>query len=206
MGHSVGGAPITARSPELPQLLAAIGEGASQRDRERTHPLEALALVRQSRLGALRLAAGEGGGNATARDLFTVIIALADADPNVAHILRNHFSFVERFLRSHRHEKLEKWRRATAEGAIFGLAYGELETAQVGGNEVNTVLTPQGDGYRLDGVKYYSTGSLYADYVLVRARLPDGTFAAPIVPAGRAGVELVDDWAAVLTMTEVGRV
>jgi alkylation response protein AidB-like acyl-CoA dehydrogenase len=175
-------------------LLAAIGEGASQRDRERIHPLGALALVRQSRLGALRLPAEAGGGDVSARELFAVIIALGDADPNVAHILRNHFAFVERFLRPHRHAKLAKWRLATAEGAIFGLAYGELETAQVGGNEINTVLTPDGDGYRLDGIKYYSTGSLYADYVLVRARLPDGTFAPPVVPASRTGIELVDDW------------
>jgi alkylation response protein AidB-like acyl-CoA dehydrogenase len=186
--------PITARSPELPSLLAAIGEGASQRDQERAHPLEALALVRQLRLGALRLPASDGGGGATARELFAVIIALADADPNVAHILRNHYSFVERFLRGHRLAKLEKWRKAVAAGAIFGLAYGELEATQVGGSEIHTVLAPDGDGYRLNGTKYYSTGSLYADYVLVRARLPDGAFASPVVPANRAGVELVDDW------------
>jgi alkylation response protein AidB-like acyl-CoA dehydrogenase len=194
MPQSFDPAPITARSPGLPPLLAAIGEGASQRDRERVHPLEALALVRQSRLGALRLPAEEGGGGASARELFAVIIGLADADPNVAHILRNHFAFVERFLRPHRLAKLAKWREATAAGAIFGLAYGELEAAQVGGSEINTVLTPEIDGYRLDGTKYYSTGSLYSDYVLVRARLPDGSFASPIVPTGRAGVELLDDW------------
>jgi alkylation response protein AidB-like acyl-CoA dehydrogenase len=194
MDQPFGHVPVTARSPELPQLLAAIGEGASERDRLRAHPLEALSLVRQSRLGALRLPAEQGGGGATARELFGVVIALADADPNVAHILRNHFSFVERFLRPYRNEKLQVWRRAVAAGAIFGLAYGELESGAVGGKEINTVLTPEGDGYRLDGVKYYSTGSLYADYVLVRARLPDGTLATPIVPAARAGVELLDDW------------
>ena len=194
MDDSFKGAAITAGSPELKSLLAAVGEGASRRDQERVHPWDALTLVRRSRLGALRLAASEGGGGASARELFAVIIALADADPNVAHILRNHFSFVERFLRASRLAKLEKWRQAVAGGAIFGLAYGELEASQVGGSEINTVVTPDGDGYRIDGIKYYSTGSLYADYIQVRARLPDGSFASPVVPTNRAGIELVDDW------------
>jgi alkylation response protein AidB-like acyl-CoA dehydrogenase len=55
-------------------------------------------------------------------------------------------------------------------------------------------LTPDGDGYRLDGTKYYSTGTLFADYVLVRVADSDGKLAAAIIPVKRTGVELVDDW------------
>ncbi len=49
-------------------------------------------------------------------------------------------------------------------------------------------------GYRLTGVKYYSTGSLYADYIWVFAAAPDDRLAGIVVPADREGVELVDDW------------
>jgi alkylation response protein AidB-like acyl-CoA dehydrogenase len=189
-----GHAPVTAHSRELAALLAFIGEGASDRDRERRLPYPAIDAIRSARLGALRVAAEDGGGDATNRDLFEVVIQLGDADPNVAHILRNHFTFVERFVRGHSAPKHEKWRRAVVGGAIFGLAYGELDTARVGGKDANTVLTPEGEGYRLNGTKYYSTGTLYSDYVLVRAKLPSDDLASAIIPVTRAGVEIIDDW------------
>ena len=200
MDHSVdhlpvwGHAPVTAHSPELAALLAFIGEDASNRERERSLPFTMVDAIRQARLGALRVEAEAGGGGATNRELFETVIQLGDADPNVAHILRNHFTFVERFVRGATAPKHEKWRRAVVDGAIFGLAYGELEAARVGGKDANTVLTPEGDGYRLNGTKYYSTGTLYSDYVLVRAKLPSDELASAIIPVTRAGVEIVDDW------------
>jgi alkylation response protein AidB-like acyl-CoA dehydrogenase len=189
-----GHAPVTAHSPELAALLAFIGEGASDRDRERTLPFAVVDAIRKARLGALRVEPEAGGGGATNRELFEVVIQLGDADPNVAHILRNHFTFVERFVRRHSAPKHEKWRHAVVDGAIFGLAYGELDTARVGGKDANTMLTPEGDGYRLNGTKYYSTGTLYSDYVLVRAKLPSDTLASAIIPVTREGVEILDDW------------
>jgi alkylation response protein AidB-like acyl-CoA dehydrogenase len=186
--------PVTAHAPELAALLAFIGEGASDRDRERALPFAVIDAIRSARLGALRIAPEAGGGGATNRELFETVIRLGDADPNVAHILRNHFTFVERFVRGATAPKHEKWRRAVVEGAIFGLAYGELDQAKVGSKEANTVLTPEGDGYRLSGIKYYSTGTLYADYVLVRAKLPSDGLASAIIPVTREGVEIIDDW------------
>jgi len=187
-------APVRAHSPELAALLAFVGEGASDRDRERTLPYPLIDAIRSARLGALRVEPEGGVGGATNRDLFEVVIQLGDADPNVAHILRNHFTFVERFVRGHHSAKHEKWRRAVVDGAIFGLAYGELDTARVGGKDANTLLTPEGEGYRLNGTKYYSTGTLFSDYVLVRAKLTDDVLASAIIPVTRAGVELLDDW------------
>jgi alkylation response protein AidB-like acyl-CoA dehydrogenase len=187
-------APVIANSPELAALLAFIGEGASDRDRERALPYAVIDAIREARLGALRVEAEAGGGGATNRELFETVIQLGDADPNVAHILRNHFTFVERFVRGAAAPKHEKWRRAVIDGAIFGLAYGELDQARVGSKAANTVLTAEGDGYRLNGIKYYSTGTLYSDYVLVRAKLPSDDLASAIIPVTRGGVEIIDDW------------
>jgi alkylation response protein AidB-like acyl-CoA dehydrogenase len=137
-----GRAPVTAGSAELAALLAFIGEGASDRDRERAHPYAAVDAIRRARLGALRLEAEAGGGGATNRELFETVIQLGEADPNVAHILRNHFTFVERFARGALSAKHAVWRRAVADGAIFGLAYGELDQTRVGSKASNT-LSPQ---------------------------------------------------------------
>ncbi|MEH2549820.1 alkylation response protein AidB-like acyl-CoA dehydrogenase [Bradyrhizobium sp. AZCC 2262] len=186
--------PITANSSELPALLDYIAEGAAARDLERAHPYEAVSLIRQAKLGALRIATAEGGGGSSFRELFEVVIRLGEADPNVAHILRNHFAFVERYARPAGVEQRDKWLQAVVSGAIVGLANSELGNPVVGSKSLSTTLTPDGDGYRLDGTKYYSTGTLYSDLVLVRAVGAGGTMASAIIPVNREGVDLVDDW------------
>src|SRR5439155_1007784 len=48
--------------------------------------------------------------------------------------------------------------------------------------------------YLLNGTKYYSTGTLYSDYVLVRTADSAGVNAAALIPVNREGIELIDDW------------
>jgi alkylation response protein AidB-like acyl-CoA dehydrogenase len=64
--------------------------------------------------------------------------------------------------------------------------------------KLQTTLTPNGGNWLLEGDKYYSTGSLYADWIPVTAQRtddpgPQGRVVA-IVPAQTAGVERIDDW------------
>jgi alkylation response protein AidB-like acyl-CoA dehydrogenase len=185
---------IDLHSSELSDLLTQIATGESERERERVLPFEAIDLIRRAKLGALRLPASAGGTGSTIRELFEVIIRLGEADANVAHILRNHFSVVERLLRHPRDEQGKQWQQAVADGAIIGLATTELDTPQVGNIVPNTAFTPDGDEYLLNGTKYYSTGTLYSDYVLVRAADPSGKPGATIIPVKREGIELIDDW------------
>ncbi|MDH2344161.1 MULTISPECIES: acyl-CoA dehydrogenase [unclassified Bradyrhizobium] len=187
--------PLKTGSPELEALLNQIAEGASDRERDRVLPFDVIDLIRRARLGALRLPVSAGGANSTIRDLFAFVIRLGEADANVAHILRNHFSVVERLVRNPKDEQSRQWQKAVAEGAIIGLATTELESPRVGNVTPGTTFTPDGSGdYLLNGTKYYSTGTLYSDYVLVRAADPSGATGATIVPIKRDGIELVDDW------------
>jgi alkylation response protein AidB-like acyl-CoA dehydrogenase len=48
--------------------------------------------------------------------------------------------------------------------------------------------------YRLNGFKFYSTGTLYADAIAVSATNAAGQDLQAIVPTDREGVELFDDW------------
>jgi alkylation response protein AidB-like acyl-CoA dehydrogenase len=181
-------------SPDLDALLNRIAEGASDRERERTLPFPEVDLIRKARLGALRLPAAAGGSGSSIRELFEIVIRLGEADANVAHILRNHFSVVERLLRRPQSDQHREWQKAVADGAIIGLAATELETPKVGDVKPNTTLTPDGDDYLLNGTKYYSTGTLYSDYVLVRTADASGANAAALIPVNREGIELIDDW------------
>jgi alkylation response protein AidB-like acyl-CoA dehydrogenase len=185
---------VSLHTIDFDALLAAIAEGESERERERILPHQPIDLIKQARLGALRLPVEAAGGGSSIRELFRAVIRLAEADANVAHILRNHFSVVERLLRNPRDEQARQWQAAVASGAIIGLATTELDTPQVGNITPNTTLTPDGDDYLLNGTKYYSTGALYSDFVLVRAADPNGRLGATIIPVDREGVELIDDW------------
>ena len=57
-----------------------------------------------------------------------------------------------------------------------------------------TTLLPDGDGYRLNGVKYFSTGTMYADWVFVLASNVEGLPVSVIVPTNREGIVIEDDW------------
>jgi alkylation response protein AidB-like acyl-CoA dehydrogenase len=187
--------PMTANSPALQTLFDAIAEAAAQRDHYRTLPFAQIDLIRSARLGAVRVPAEAGGGGATHRDAFEVVIRLAEAEANVAHILRNHFSFVEIYTREPGVPQTETWRKLIADGAIIGLASAELESTQVGAVKLATTITPApGGGYRLNGTKYYSTGTIFSDYVLVRATGPEDRGVSLLIPVKRDGIEIIDDW------------
>jgi len=155
--------PLTASSPDLQALFDHIAQGEPERERDRVLPYAQIDLIRRSRLGALRIPKADGGGGATIRELLAVIIRLATADANVAHILRNHFSVVERLALTPQDAQSRQWRDEVVRGNLIGLASTELGTPKVGDVTLATIITEDGDGYRLDGTKYYSTGSLFSD-------------------------------------------
>jgi alkylation response protein AidB-like acyl-CoA dehydrogenase len=192
---SLGSSHLFDPPADIDPLLNRIAEGASERERDRILPFQEIDLIRKARLGALRLPTAAGGAGSTIRELFEVVIRLGEADANVAHILRNHFSVVERLVRTPKDEQSREWQKAVAEGAIIGLATTELESPKVGDITPGTTLTLDENGdFLLNGTKYYSTGTLYSDYVLVRAADPSGATGATIIPVKREGVELIDDW------------
>jgi alkylation response protein AidB-like acyl-CoA dehydrogenase len=190
-------APPELGSAELDRLLEEIAAGNFERERDGTPPFEAIDLVRRSRLGALRLPREEGGADATLRDHFALLIRLAEADPNLAHILRVHFFTVESLIHSPFPERDRRWREEVAKGTIFGGSLTELGTGNTGRYEPSafkTVIAPHGDGFVLDGTKYYSTGSMYSDILSVTGRTPDDRIVTAVFPADREGVRLEDDW------------
>jgi alkylation response protein AidB-like acyl-CoA dehydrogenase len=115
--------------------------------------------------------------------------------PNVAHILRAHFWFVEQQLQSAHAESRSRWLALVSQGKIFGNATSEQSGLQVG-LFFETKLTRDADGigYRLNGEKFYSTGSLYSDWLEVFASTPEGNLAGATIPVDREGLSLRDDW------------
>lgn len=183
-------------TPEFEEMISTIREDAIRRKKLPTleHPFYAIQLIKQTRFGALRLPIELGGGGASVPELFEALIELAAADSDVAHILRSHFSQVETYLMNDDSSERTTWLKKIAEGAILGNAYTEISTKNVGRLAFNTTLLPKGGDYVLNGSKYYSTGTMYADYIFVTAADQHGEVVAAVVPADREGVEIVDDW------------
>lgn len=185
--------PVTFGSPELTRLLAYFDAEVVDRDAVHRHPFEEFDVLRQSRLGALRLPAGQGGG-ATLTELFETVIALGEVDPNIAHSIRNHLNFTESLLRQDSPDR--RWLDEVKAGKLFGLSSTELGTKPAGRRDQDfaTAITEGPDGLRLNGTKFYSTGNLYSNYLVVGARGTDGEPVRVVVPSDRAGVHIERDW------------
>jgi len=178
----------------LDELFAEIAAGAEQRERERVAPFEQVDLLRRAGFGALRLAVADGGTGATMRELFEAVTALSHADSNLGHLLRAHFGAVEDILLWPDGEGRRVWIERIAGGALIGVGNNELVALHAGDVRKTTTLTPDGDDWILQGTKYYSTGTLYCDWMFVTAVTPEGTPAFALVPTDREGVTVEDDW------------
>lgn len=167
-----------------------IAEGALDRERNRRLAFDEAALLQEARFGALRVPVEHGGFGASVRQTFDLLVDLAAAESNLPQALRVHWSFVED-QRLAGDERAARWLKAAAGGALVGNAITEPGVGAA--DRYRTALTRRGDGYVLNGVKYYSTGSLYSNHILVAADL-DGERVSVLVDADQPGVEQSDDW------------
>ena len=149
---------------------------------------EQLGRLRELGFGALRLPAEVGGGGHSLADVLGYVIDLAAADASLGHVWRGHIAFVEG-LRLDGVVRSARWADRIRGGAFVGNAQSERrETATLG-----TRIEREGDRIVLTGTKYYTTGSIYADWIHLAA-LDGDVRVAVTVAASAPGVESVDDW------------
>jgi len=176
----------------IPPLVAEIAKGAAQRDLDRELPYEAFRLFRGSGLGALRVPVNLGGPGGSVSDYIELIAALGSADSNVAHALRSHFNYVENLILSGADQRDAGAIDRVLEGKLFGGAHTEQGTAKPG--EVTTRITKVGNSWRLNGRKWYATGTAYADYASFSAVNEAGETVGVLLPVDRPGIQILDDW------------
>lgn len=181
-------------SARFAPLFADIAAGASERDRTGSLPREQVAALAAAGFGAIRVPESHGGAGATLPELFELLTELAAADPNITQALRSHFAFVEDRLVAVPGAERDAWLARFAAGELVGGAWTEIGAVTVG--EVNTKVSPDGNGgFVVNGTKYYSTGSIYADWIDTYAQRTDtGSRVIAVVNAHQPGVQLGDDW------------
>ena len=173
-------------------VFARIRATAITRDLAHTLPHDEIDWLKQAGFTTLRLAREEGGHGASLPELFNLLIELSEADPNVTNALRAHFGFTEDMLCSSSPEWRARWTARIGDRQTVGSGVSETGEAKVG--QFDTVLRPQGGQWLLNGRKFYTTGSLFADWIHVSAQDEAGASLVAAVPARAPGVEIVDDW------------
>ncbi|WP_367273351.1 acyl-CoA dehydrogenase family protein, partial [Galactobacter sp.] len=175
-------------------LLERIREGAARRDQTRELPRQEIRDLAAAGFGALRVPQEYGGEGLTVPEFFELVTDLAAADSNLAQALRGHFALVEDRLLAPLGASRDRWLRRFVAGEIAGNAWTEVGSTQLGG--VNTVVTRHEDGTAtVTGEKYYSTGSIFADWIDVWSRdAATGEDVISLVSTRQDAVELSDDW------------
>ncbi|MDB5998215.1 MAG: Acyl-CoA dehydrogenase family protein [Pseudomonas sp.] len=134
-----------------------------------------------------------GGGGASLPQLFELLIELAEADSNVPQALRGHFAFAEDRVNATPGPARDVWFKRFVDGDIVGCAWTEIGSVPLG--DVLTKVSPDGEQWRLNGEKFYSTGSLFSDWIDVYAQRSDtGGDVIAAVRTRQPGIVQSDDW------------
>ncbi|MBC0853114.1 acyl-CoA dehydrogenase family protein [Pantoea stewartii] len=174
-------------------VFARIADGAAARERDRTLLHEPINWLKAAGFGTLRIPTANGGLGASLPQLFRLLTELAEADSNLPQALRAHMAFVEDRLNQPDSEGRQRWFRRFVDGDIVGSGWSETGSVRLG--DVNTTVSPTGHGWQLTGEKFYSTGTLYADWIDVYAKRTDNQRdVIAVVSTHQDSVERDDDW------------
>ena len=174
-------------------IFARIAEGAVERERSRSLPHEQIKWLKEAGFGAVRVPQAYGGAGASLPQLFQLLIELAEADSSVPQALRGHFAFVEDRLNAHASAPQDKWFKRFVAGELVGNAWTEIGAVKIG--EVITRVSQKDGRWVVNGHKYYSTGSIFADWIDLFAQRDDnGRNVIAAVSTHQSGVQQSDDW------------
>jgi len=174
------------------ELAAEFARGDSERDRERILPVEEINKYSQSGLWGITVPKEYGGAFVSNVTLAEVTKIISEADSSIGQIPQNHLYIVESVRLDGTPEQKKFFFDLVLQGIRFGNAFSEIGTKNV--NDVQTRLHRSGDGYILNGRKFYSTGALLADWVPVVAKNDEDNTVIAIVEKGTPGLNVIDDW------------
>lgn len=162
------------------------------RDQQRILPYEAIEHLSQKGLGGIRIPERYGGAFVSNKTLAQVFRILSKADSNVGQIPQNQISLLNLIDLMGNEEQKKR---------VFGeilagkrLANGGPERQSKDSKTVHTTLIQNGEVWVLNGEKFYSTGSIFADWLAIKALHPEGHVVLVLVDRFTNGIEIEDDW------------
>ncbi|WDZ80242.1 SfnB family sulfur acquisition oxidoreductase (plasmid) [Ensifer adhaerens] len=174
------------------ELAAEFARSANERDTDRILPFDELDALAQSGLLAITVPPEYDGIDVSNAVLAEITAILSEADSSIGQIPQNHFYILEALRTDGTEEQKAFFFGRALAGDRFGNALSERGTKTVG--DYATRLTPDGPGFRLNGRKYYSTGVLFAEWIVVFALDPNDKLTMSFLPRGAEGLQIIDDW------------
>ncbi|WP_191622889.1 acyl-CoA dehydrogenase family protein, partial [Pseudomonas fluorescens] len=174
------------------ELARQLRRDSALRDRERRLPHAELELFSRSGLWAISVPKAFGGAGVSYVTLAKIIARIAQADGSLGQIPQNHFYALEVLRVNGTPEQQQRLYAEVLAGRRFGNALAELGTKTA--HDRTTRLSREGDGYRINGRKFYSTGALYAQRIPTSVIDDDGVQRLAFVPADAPGLQVIDDW------------
>ncbi|KEC86056.1 MULTISPECIES: SfnB family sulfur acquisition oxidoreductase [Acinetobacter] len=162
------------------------------RDQQRILPVDVIQELSLKGLGGIRIAKKYGGAQVLNKTLAHVFRILSKADASVGQIPQNQFGL----LNAIEHIANEQQKQFIYTEILNGkrLSNGGPERNTKDTRTIETRLEQINGQYLLNGEKFYSTGSYFADWLAIRTIHPDGHIVLTIIDAKADGVEIVDDW------------
>ncbi len=179
---------VIAAANVLKQKLAALAVASDLRSDYQ----QARESLRQSGLLALRVPHNAGGSGGSQAQVMAVSRILAQADAGIAQLLQPHYGFTDAIALL----PSVQAQRVLYQDVLNGerIANAASERGGKHSADFSTTLLRDGDRYRLNGRKYYSTGSIGARWITVIAKGEHGVQALAWVRTDAPGVTLTDDW------------
>jgi SfnB family sulfur acquisition oxidoreductase len=162
------------------------------RDQQRILPVDVIQQFSLKGLGAIRIAKKYGGAQVSNKTLTHVFRILSKADASVGQIPQNQFGL----LNAIENIASESQKQFIYAEILKGkrLSNGGPERNSKDTKTIETRLDQVNGQYVLNGEKFYSTGSSFADWLAIRAIHPLGHTVLTIINAQAQGVEIANDW------------
>jgi alkylation response protein AidB-like acyl-CoA dehydrogenase len=188
--------PSTTVRERFAPLLQRIAAGTVQREQDHELPRAQVRELLDAGFGRLRIPVEEGGDGLDLVEFADLLVDLAAADSNLPQVFRGHVAWVEQVLSLPAGEHRSRWIARLVAGELVGNSWSEVGDGVTGHQQ--TVVTTREGRTSVSGRKYYTTGTIYADWTDATARRPlaDGTHevVTVLVPVRAPGVTVSDDW------------
>ena len=176
------------------QLAVRFAEGAALRDRERQLPWEALDDLSASGLLTLTVPKSFGGPGLPYSTTIGVVDRLSRGDPSLGQLTLSMLVAIRLLITAGTPEQQHYFFAKILSGYRWGNA-----SAEVGGPRTDTSTTrltrvADSDDFQLDGVKGYSTGSLFSQLITIVCRDDEGRTVSAVIERDAPGLEIEDDW------------
>ncbi|CRR69150.1 Putative acyl-CoA dehydrogenase YdbM [Pseudomonas aeruginosa] len=126
------------------------------------------------------------------RTLAEVLKTIAAVDPSLAQLPQNHLAVLDHLRLDGSEEQKRFFYGLVLDGVRFGNAFSERHSRTVA--EFQTRVLADGDGFRIDGRKFYSSGALLAHWVPAVGLDAEQRAHLAFIPRDAPGLTVIDDW------------